>query len=191
LTLKCITVFTRSRRCILCEPHDTCSHPYTVFLKTVLVLSAHLRFGVSSCVRVSQPPLSPVCERRNGAGNLLGEQCSLWRTLLLGVQRPSVTSSLFDPDILSVLKHPQAVKMTVSWDVLPLSVVEIYPRFIGTYSFHYRGDRPDDGGSKPLWNVGERLPDYTAQHVRRQSSSCPSPREPEITPSTSAPPPSS
>jgi hypothetical protein len=28
-----------------------------------------------------------------------------------------------------------------------------------------------DGGSKHLWNVGKLLPDYTAQHPRRQSSS--------------------
>jgi hypothetical protein len=26
----------------------------------------------------------------------------------------------------------------------------------------------DDGGSKDLWNVGERLPDYTAQYPKRQ-----------------------
>jgi hypothetical protein len=26
---------------------------------------------------------------------------------------------------------------------------------------------PDDGGSKHLWNVGQFLPDYTAQHPRR------------------------
>jgi hypothetical protein len=31
--------------------------------------------------------------------------------------------------------------------------------------------RPDDGGSKHLWNVGKLLPDYTAQHPRRQLSS--------------------
>jgi hypothetical protein len=30
---------------------------------------------------------------------------------------------------------------------------------------------PQDGGSKHLWNVGQFLPDYTAQHPRRQSSS--------------------
>jgi hypothetical protein len=30
-------------------------------------------------------------------------------------------------------------------------------------------DRPDDGGSNHLWNVGKLLPDYTAQHPRRQS----------------------
>jgi hypothetical protein len=32
-------------------------------------------------------------------------------------------------------------------------------------------DRPDDGGNKHLWNVCKLLPDYTAQHPRRQSSS--------------------
>jgi hypothetical protein len=34
-----------------------------------------------------------------------------------------------------------------------------------------RCDRPDNGGSKHLWNVGKLLPDYTTQHSRRQSSS--------------------
>jgi hypothetical protein len=33
------------------------------------------------------------------------------------------------------------------------------------------GDRPDDGGSKYLWNVGKLLPDYTALLPRRQPSS--------------------
>jgi hypothetical protein len=28
----------------------------------------------------------------------------------------------------------------------------------------------DDGGSKFLWNVGQYLPDYTAEHPRRQPS---------------------
>jgi hypothetical protein len=30
--------------------------------------------------------------------------------------------------------------------------------------------RPDDSGSKRLWHVGQFLPDYTADHPRRQSS---------------------
>jgi hypothetical protein len=30
------------------------------------------------------------------------------------------------------------------------------------------GDRPDDGGSELLWNVGNFLPDYTAQHPSKQ-----------------------
>jgi hypothetical protein len=51
--------------------------------------------------------------------------------------------------------------MTVFWDVA-------------------HGDRPDDGGSKGLWNVGKLLPDYTAQQPRRQLSSYSPPWEPEI-----------
>jgi hypothetical protein len=31
--------------------------------------------------------------------------------------------------------------------------------------------RPDDGGSTHLWNVRQYLPDYMAQHLRRQPSS--------------------
>jgi hypothetical protein len=34
-----------------------------------------------------------------------------------------------------------------------------------------KGDNPDDGGSKYLWNTGKLIPDYTAQHPRGQSSS--------------------
>jgi hypothetical protein len=40
--------------------------------------------------------------------------------------------------------------------------------------------RLDDRGSKNLWNVGKSLPDYTAQHPRRQSSSYSQPWEREI-----------
>jgi hypothetical protein len=50
-------------------------------------------------------------------------------------------------------------KMTVVWDV-----------------------RPDDGGSEHLWNFGKFLPNYTAQHPRRQSSSYSPPWEPEVSP---------
>jgi hypothetical protein len=32
-------------------------------------------------------------------------------------------------------------------------------------------NRPDDGGSKDLWNVGKLLPDYTVLQPRRQQSS--------------------
>jgi hypothetical protein len=42
------------------------------------------------------------------------------------------------------------------------------------------GDRPDDGGSKDLWNVGKLLPDYTALQPRRQQSSYSPPWEPQI-----------
>jgi hypothetical protein len=42
--------------------------------------------------------------------------------------------------------------------------------------------RPDDGGSKHLWNFGQFLPDYTAQHTRRQSPSYSKQWEPGISP---------
>jgi hypothetical protein len=34
-----------------------------------------------------------------------------------------------------------------------------------------KDDRPDDGGSKDLWNVGKLLSDYTALQPRREQSS--------------------
>jgi hypothetical protein len=47
------------------------------------------------------------------------------------------------------------MKMAVFWIVAPCSLVD---------------DRPDDVGSKHLWNVGKLLPDYTEQQPRRQPS---------------------
>jgi hypothetical protein len=45
-------------------------------------------------------------------------------------------------------------------------------RIWGSYGGEYEdGDRPDDGGSKDLWNDGKLLPDYTALQPRRQPSS--------------------
>jgi hypothetical protein len=44
--------------------------------------------------------------------------------------------------------------MAVFWVVAPCSLVEVYQRFRG------ETHRPDDGGSKDLWNFGKLLPDY-------------------------------
>jgi hypothetical protein len=44
-------------------------------------------------------------------------------------------------------------------------------RIWGSHGGEYQGDRPDDGGSKDLWNVGKLLPDYTVLQPRRQQSS--------------------
>jgi hypothetical protein len=64
-----------------------------------------------------------------------------------------------------------SMKMTVVWDVVPCSLVEVEQRFRGARCLHHQGDDdPNDGGSKHLRNVGKLLPDYTAQHPRRQSS---------------------
>jgi hypothetical protein len=40
----------------------------------------------------------------------------------------------------------------------------------GSHGGEYE-DRPNDGGSKDLWNVGKLLPDYTVLQPRRQQSS--------------------
>jgi hypothetical protein len=44
-------------------------------------------------------------------------------------------------------------------------------RIWSSHGSEYEDDhRPDDGGSKDLWNVGKLLPDYTALQPRRQPS---------------------
>jgi hypothetical protein len=57
-----------------------------------------------------------------------------------------------------------SMKMTVSRDLAPYTLVQNWP------TFQRCDDRPDDGGSKHLWNVGQFLRDYTAQHPRNQYS---------------------
>jgi hypothetical protein len=52
------------------------------------------------------------------------------------------------------------MKMAVFWAVALCSLVDIDQCF--------RGARPDVGGSKLLWNVGQYLPDCMLQHSRRQ-----------------------
>jgi hypothetical protein len=57
----------------------------------------------------------------------------------------------------------------VFWDVVPCSLVQIDQCFRGAYCLQHQG--PGDEGGKLLWNVHRFLPDYMAQHARRQSSS--------------------
>jgi hypothetical protein len=67
---------------------------------------------------------------------------------------------------------------TFQRSLLPLSTGQWVSSAL-TDSFLYRKaiprarltHRPDDGGSKVLWNVGRLLPDYMAQRPRRQPSS--------------------
>jgi hypothetical protein len=66
----------------------------------------------------------------------------------------------------------------VFWVVAPCSLVEVYQRFRGPCCL--QPHRPDDGGSKDLWNVGKLLPDYTALQPRRQPSSNSPSWEPQI-----------
>jgi hypothetical protein len=52
--------------------------------------------------------------------------------------------------------------------LLGCSLVEVYRRFRGAFCLHFR---PDHGDCKHVWNIFKLLPDYTAQHLKRQSSS--------------------
>jgi hypothetical protein len=73
--------------------------------------------------------------------------------------------------------------MVVFWVVAPCSLVEVHQRFRGSCCLHHqgdKGDRPDDGGSRDLWNVGKLVPDYTALQPRRPPSSYSPPWEPQI-----------
>jgi hypothetical protein len=56
-------------------------------------------------------------------------------------------------------------KIAVSLDAEPYFLVEIDRRFVAAVD-----ERSDGGGSKHLWNVGQYVLDYTAQHHRRQPS---------------------
>jgi hypothetical protein len=66
-------------------------------------------------------------------------------------------------------------KMTLFWDVSSCSLVQVYRHFR-----HNQSNRPYGEGCKHLWNVSKLLTDNKAQQPRRQSTSNPSPCEPEI-----------
>jgi hypothetical protein len=71
-------------------------------------------------------------------------------------------------DIIKIIK----LKMNACWDVVPHSPVEAYQCCRGTYAPTIRRmNNMNDRGSKHLWNTSKLLPDYTAQHPRRQSFS--------------------
>jgi hypothetical protein len=56
--------------------------------------------------------------------------------------------------------------MALFWVVAPCSLVSVYRRFRGACCLQQQGgDRPDDGGSKHLWNVGKLL-----QEVKQEMS---------------------
>jgi hypothetical protein len=55
------------------------------------------------------------------------------------------------------------MKIYVSWDVEPSSLVKIYRRFKGAYYLHYQDKdyRLDYGDNKRLWNLRQFLPNCT------------------------------
>jgi hypothetical protein len=51
-----------------------------------------------------------------------------------------------------------SMNMTAFCDISPCNLVEADRHFRGAYCFHHQDDdRPDDGGSTHLWNVGQLL----------------------------------
>lgn len=72
---------------------------------------------------------------------------SLWLCSVLRFQVLSVTS----------------MKMAAFWDVVPCRLIHINHRFRAAYLSH----RPNDRGSKHLWNVGQYLPAYMMQYPRQ------------------------
>jgi hypothetical protein len=84
------------------------------------------------------------------------------------------------------------VTSIVFWDVTPCSIVEVYWCFGGALCLHLQGRRVkqadnkfclilalhtfgihfdlEDGGSTFLWNIGTRVPDYTASHSTKSYS---------------------
>jgi hypothetical protein len=63
------------------------------------------------------------------------------------------------------------MKKAVFWDVSLCTLVDTDLCFIGVYFLNRQADRPDDGGSKFLRNVGQYLADNTARRPRRQQYS--------------------
>jgi hypothetical protein len=97
-----------------------------------------------------------------------------WRTIV-NFNRNKSLEMMWNSSIFVRFEVLTAVstKMAVFWVVAPCSLVEVYLRFRGPCCLHHYGYyRPDDGGSKDLWNIGKLLPDYTALQPRRQSSLC-------------------
>jgi hypothetical protein len=60
------------------------------------------------------------------------------------------------------------IKMTVFWVPEPCSLAEVY--LLASSIIRAMSHRPDDGGSKHLWNICKLLSDYTALLLRRQTS---------------------
>jgi hypothetical protein len=64
----------------------------------------------------------------------------------------------------SLVKLTKNLKMAAIWDIATCSLVQVHRLFRGAYCLHHR---PDDVGSKHLWNVGKLQQDYTEQYPRR------------------------
>jgi hypothetical protein len=60
------------------------------------------------------------------------------------------------------------MKIGVFWDIAPYSL-GVDQHFRGAYCLHHQGDRPGDGVSMHLSNMGVLVQDYTMLYSRRLS----------------------
>jgi hypothetical protein len=88
------------------------------------------------------------------------QNSGLFRLAIISHSMKQTKDSLLKCQVLTAAN----MKMTVSCDVAPWSLVEVYQRFRDACCLHHQGE---DGGIKHLWNVGKFLPDNTAQHHRQ------------------------
>jgi hypothetical protein len=141
------------------------------------------------CYSVPVYAIEPITVDRPQWGEVLRRQINLspsvWYHQPLSSLKAAPRWSLFGNNILhsvilaAVFHGPRylvrfqvltatSMNMTLLWNVAPYSLVEVYRRFRSASFIHHQGiHRPDDWGSKYLWNVGKLLPDYTAQQTRR------------------------
>jgi hypothetical protein len=116
---------------------------------------------------------------------IFGEACDVWSSPLQFT--PTFHHFIYSRSIYfrmhTVLGHPQLVKMTILWGVALCSLLEVEWLLRALYGLHHH--HPNDGGSKLIWNFGQLLPDFTAQHPRRQLSLYSLPGELEISLSVS------
>jgi hypothetical protein len=135
--------------------------------------------GIFLFVTVSEVALGPSLLPNGYRGLFPGEKLQEQQSDHLcpyGIEVDCAELNLYPP---SWLNHYQLVRFLVLTaageygdecllDVAPCTLVKGYWRFRGTCCLHHH--RPDDGGSKDLWNVGKLLPDYTVLQPRRQQS---------------------
>jgi hypothetical protein len=101
--------------------------------------------------------------------NKLSEPFSITSLWLLWGKKDGSYESKFSTIKYDLKFSGRCMKMAVFWVVAPRRLVWVYQPFRGLYCFHQQGHhRPDDGGSKDLWNVGKLTPVDTVLQPRRQ-----------------------
>jgi hypothetical protein len=90
---------------------------------------------------------------------------NLPRSIIIGIPLVTLCYALINVSYLTVMSGTELI------DSEAVAVVS---------NSIYLACRPYVGGSKRLWNVGQFVQDYTAQHPRKQSCSHPSPWEREV-----------